>query len=50
MVLLVLTVIIGGVGCNKKNTKSNENEVIIGYDNTYFPMGYLDEDGKYSRI
>ena len=25
MVLLVLTVIIGGVGCNKKNTKSNEN-------------------------
>ncbi len=46
MVLLVLTVIIGGVGCNKKNTKSNENEVIIGYDNTYFPMGYLDEDGN----
>ncbi|WP_343343694.1 amino acid ABC transporter substrate-binding protein [Terrisporobacter petrolearius] len=44
--LAVLVIIIGGVGCNKKNVDLNNNEIVIGYDNTYFPMGYLDDDGN----
>ncbi|HBI93312.1 MAG TPA: amino acid ABC transporter substrate-binding protein [Terrisporobacter glycolicus] len=46
MVLAVLVIMIGVVGCNKKNVDLNNNEIVIGYDNTYFPMGYLDDNGK----
>lgn len=44
MVLSVLSMMVGVVGCSKKEVK-NENEIIVGYDNTYFPMGYLDDNG-----
>lgn len=43
--VMVLLIIVGGVGCNKKDTTTSENQIVIGYDNTYFPMGYLDENG-----
>ncbi|MCC3867425.1 amino acid ABC transporter substrate-binding protein [Terrisporobacter mayombei] len=46
MGLAVLVIMIGIVGCNKKNVDSNDNEIVIGYDNTYFPMGYLDDNGN----
>jgi len=46
MGLAVLVIMIGIVGCNKKDVDSNDNEIIIGYDNTYFPMGYLDDNGN----
>ena len=45
MVLAIISVMVGVVGCNKQDKSSNDNEVIIGYDNTYFPMGYLDDNG-----
>lgn len=45
MGLAVLVIIVGTVGCNKKDVDSNDNEIIIGYDNIYFPMGYLDDNG-----
>lgn len=45
MGLAVLVIMVGVVGCNKKNVASNDNEIVIGYDNTYFPMGYLDDNG-----
>ncbi|MDZ4910852.1 amino acid ABC transporter substrate-binding protein, partial [Clostridium perfringens] len=37
MGLVVLVIMIGIVACNKKDVDSNDNEIIIGYDNTYFP-------------
>ena len=46
MGLVVLTIMVGVVGCNKKDTASNDNEIVIGYDNTYLPMGYLDDKGN----
>lgn len=46
MALVVLTIMVGVVGCNKKDTVSNDNEIVIGYDNTYLPMGYLDDKGN----
>ena len=46
MGLVVLAIIVGVVGCNKKDTASNDNEIVIGYDNTYLPMGYLDDKGN----
>lgn len=46
MGLAVLVIMIGLVGCNKKDVASNDNEIVIGYDNTYFPMGYLDDNGN----
>lgn len=46
MGLAVLVIMIGVVGCNKKNVDLNNNEIVIGYDNTYFPMGYLDDNGN----
>lgn len=46
MGLAVLVIMIGVVGCNKKDVASNDNEIVIGYDNTYFPMGYLDDNGN----
>lgn len=45
MGLAVLAIMVGAVGCNKKNVTSDDNEIVIGYDNTYFPMGYLDDNG-----
>ena len=45
MWLAVLAIMVGAVGCNKKNVTSDDNEIVIGYDNTYFPMGYLDDNG-----
>lgn len=45
MGLAVLAIMVGAVGCNKKNVTSDYNEIVIGYDNTYFPMGYLDDNG-----
>ncbi len=35
-------------GCNdkKQNTKHDSNTIVVGYDNTFVPMGYLDENGK----
>lgn len=46
MGLAVLVIMIGVVGCNKKEVASSDNEIVIGYDNTYFPMGYLDDNGN----
>ena len=45
VVLAIMSVMVGAIGCNKQEKSSNDNEVIIGYDNTYFPMGYLDDNG-----
>lgn len=41
--LLILIMSIVGVGCRK--TEKSNNEIIIGFDNTYFPMGFMDENG-----
>lgn len=43
VVLLVLLVLLLSVGC--KNKEEAKNEVVVGFDNTYFPMGYMDENG-----
>ena len=45
MVLAIIVSMVGVVGCNKQDKLKDDNEVIIGYDNTYFPMGYLDDNG-----
>lgn len=45
MVLVIIVTMVGVLGCNKQNKLKDDNEVIIGYDNTYFPMGYLDDNG-----
>ena len=44
--LLILTVIVIGTGCGKSKVNDNKDEIVIGYDNTYFPMGFLDENGE----
>lgn len=41
--LLILIMSVLGAGCSK--SERNDNEVIIGFDNTYFPMGFMDEKG-----
>lgn len=46
MVLVVISmVVVGLVGCGKSEASSDDDEVVIGYDNTYFPMGFLDDNG-----
>ena len=46
MVSLVISmVVVGLVGCGKSEASSDDGEVVIGYDNTYFPMGFLDDNG-----
>ena len=46
MVLVVISmVVVGLVGCGKSEASSDDGEVVIGYDNTYFPMGFLDDNG-----
>ena len=46
--LLMIVPIISLVGCNNKSnsskTKYDDNTVIVGYDNTFVPMGFLDEN------
>ncbi|MGL5315745.1 MAG: amino acid ABC transporter substrate-binding protein [Peptostreptococcaceae bacterium] len=42
-ILLVLIMTVAGVGCSKK--EEAKNQVIVGFDNTYFPMGFMDENG-----
>ena len=46
-IIITSLLTIGGlVGCsNTNNDASDKNEIIIGYDNTFVPMGYLDENG-----
>lgn len=43
--LLLISMVLGVVGCSKSATESKEDEIIIGFDNTYFPMGFLDDKG-----
>ncbi|KKX99905.1 MULTISPECIES: amino acid ABC transporter substrate-binding protein [Paraclostridium] len=46
--LLVFLAILSLTGCSKSNKnaqKHNENEVIVGYDNTFVPMGFLNDKG-----
>lgn len=46
---LTLITIMSVVGCTKpvKNEKeASEKEIVIGFDNTYVPMGYMDENGN----
>ena len=45
VLVTVLVVMLGISGCDKKDVDSN-NKIVIGYDNTYFPMGYLDDKGN----
>lgn len=45
MGLVVLAIMVGVVGCNRKEVSSKDDKIVIGYDNTYFPMGYLDDNG-----
>ena len=45
MVLLVVSMLVVAVGCSKTKEISRDNEIVIGYDNTYFPMGFLDDNG-----
>ena len=46
MVLVVISmVLVGLVGCGKSEASSDDGEIVIGYDNTYFPMGFLDDNG-----
>lgn len=42
-ILLVLIMTVAGVGCSKKEV--DDNQVVVGFDNTYFPMGFMDENG-----
>ncbi|MGL5330930.1 MAG: amino acid ABC transporter substrate-binding protein [Peptostreptococcaceae bacterium] len=48
MMLSTIICVSGLVGCaNSSNGKSDEkNEIVLGYDNTFVPMGYLDENGN----
>lgn len=43
VMLLVLAILLISMGCTKK--EKIENEVVVGFDNTYFPMGYMNENG-----
>lgn len=43
LILLVFIMSLVGVGCTK--SEKSDNEVVIGFDNTYFPMGFMDENG-----
>lgn len=43
VMLLIFIMSVLGAGCSK--AEKNDNEVIIGFDNTYFPMGFMDENG-----
>lgn len=45
MGLVILSIMMVIVGCNRKDVSSKDDEIVIGYDNTYFPMGYLDDNG-----
>ncbi|MCR8744580.1 amino acid ABC transporter substrate-binding protein [Romboutsia lituseburensis] len=42
MILILLSLLLI-VGCSKKDEV--KNEIVIGFDNTYFPMGYMNENG-----
>lgn len=43
--MIILTTMVGGViGCSKD--KSLKSEVIVGFDNTFVPMGFLDDKGE----
>ena len=46
-IIITSILTIGGlVGCsNINNEPGDKNEIVIGYDNTFVPMGYLDENG-----
>ena len=47
IIAISLLTVVGLLGCsNINNDTSNKNELIIGYDNTFIPMGYLDEKGN----
>ncbi|MEG1256201.1 amino acid ABC transporter substrate-binding protein [Clostridium sp.] len=45
---LILITAIGGVGCTKpsKDSSNGMEKIIIGFDNTFVPLGYMDEDGN----
>lgn len=42
---IVLGLATGLVGCSSSK-EDNKNEVIVGFDNTFVPMGFLDENGE----
>lgn len=50
LVLLIIIPLISIGGCNKKSTNYKNNTkddtVVIGYDNTFVPMGFLDENNE----
>lgn len=48
IVIIIASIIcISGLsGCsNTSNSSVDKNEIVIGYDNTFVPMGFLDENG-----
>lgn len=47
IIIASLSIVFGLTGCsNKKNDTNGKDEIVIGYDNTFVPMGYLDENGE----
>lgn len=50
MMISTFICVSGLVGCtnnSSSNDKNNvKNEIVLGYDNTFVPMGYLDENGN----
>ncbi len=51
-ILTAIVILVGSmVGCtgkddNKADTKNNKKEIIVGFDNTFVPMGFLDDKGE----
>ncbi|RDY24231.1 amino acid ABC transporter substrate-binding protein [Romboutsia maritimum] len=45
VIFMSIICLIGVVGCSDNKSKEKK-EVIIGFDNTFVPMGFLDENGE----
>lgn len=46
VVFAAMVMVLGMTACSSKDTGSADNKVIVGFDNTFVPMGFLDEDGN----
>ena len=46
VVFAAMVMVLGMTACSSKDSGSADNKVIVGFDNTFVPMGFLDEDGN----
>ena len=46
VVFAAMVMVLGMTACSSKDSGSSDNKVIVGFDNTFVPMGFLDEDGN----